>query len=73
MRTNGESSPNKVIKLSAKERVDLDEHLHSTEVIQHKGKPSSSKEFQDKQLDAALDYLRGQIKMASRAADKKAG
>ena len=67
--------PDTIIKLSAKERVELDEHLHSTEVIRPKDKPAAAKdkEFKDKQLDAALDYLRGQIKMASRSADKKAG
>jgi C-terminal peptidase prc len=65
--------PDKVIKLSAKERVELDEHLHSTEVIRPKDKPAAAKEFKDKQLDEALNYLRGQINMASRSADKKAG
>ena len=30
-------------------------------------------EFKDRQLDAALEYLRGQIKMASRVPSKKAG
>ncbi len=66
-------TPDKVVKLTAKERVDLDEHLHSTEVIQRKNKPSATKEFKDKQLDAALEYLRGQIKMAARSPEKKAG
>jgi carboxyl-terminal processing protease len=69
-------TPDKLIKLTAKERVDLDEHLHSTEVIQPKNKPAPTKEvkeFKDKQLDAALDYLRGQIQTASRAPAKKAG
>ena len=31
------------------------------------------KEFKDKQLDMALDYLRGQIKVAAKASSKKAG
>jgi len=66
-------TPDKLIKLTAKERVDLDEHLHATEVIQRKNKPAEVKEFKDKQLDAALDYLRGQIQMASRVPAKKAG
>ncbi len=65
--------PNKVIKLSAKERVDLDEHLRSTEVIQPKNKPTQVKKFDDKQLDAALKYLRNQIQTASTAGQKKAG
>lgn len=66
-------TPDKVIKLSAKERVDLDEHLHSTEVIRRKAKASSGKEFKDQQLEAALEYLRGQIKMAGRSPLQKAG
>jgi carboxyl-terminal processing protease len=65
--------PDKIVKLTAKERVDLDEHLHDTEVIRPKGKPAPAKKFQDKQLDEALKYLRGQINMASRDAQKKAG
>jgi len=65
--------PNKVIKLPAKERVDLDEHLHSTEVIRPKNKPAEVKKFDDKQLDAALKYLRNQIQTASTAGQKKAG
>jgi carboxyl-terminal processing protease len=65
--------PNKIIKLSAKERGDLDEHLHATEVIHPKNKPVETKKFDDKQLDEALKYLRNQIRTASRAAQKKAG
>jgi carboxyl-terminal processing protease len=65
--------PNKVIKLTPKERLDLDEHLHNTEVIQRKDKPAPVKEFKDKQLDEALKYLRSQISTASREAQKKAG
>jgi carboxyl-terminal processing protease len=65
--------PNKVIKLTAKERGDLDEHLHNSEVIKRKDKPAEVKKFEDKQLDAALKYLRGQINTASRNALKKAG
>jgi len=66
-------TPDKIIKLTAKERVDLDEHLHATEVIQRKTKPAKVKDFKDKQLDTALEYLRDQIKTASRASEKKAG
>jgi len=65
--------PQKIIKLPAKERVDLDEHLHGTEVIRPKNKPAEGKKFEDKQLDAALKYLRGQISTASRSGLKKAG
>jgi C-terminal peptidase prc len=66
-------TPNKVVKLSVKERLDLDEHLHATEVIQRKDKPAEVKKFTDKQLDEALKYLRGQINTASRDSGKKAG
>ena len=58
--------PDKVIKLTAKEREDLDEHLHDTEIIQRKDKPAEVKKFKDKQLDEALKYLRGQIKHGQR-------
>jgi C-terminal peptidase prc len=66
--------PDKIIKLTAKERGDLDEHLNDSAVIRPKGKPAPAKpEFKDKQLDSALDYLRGQIKMAGGVTIKKAG
>src|SRR5262249_26271626 len=38
--------PDKVIKLTAKERGDLDEHLNDTTVIRAKGKPIPSKQQQ---------------------------
>ncbi|HEY7425132.1 MAG TPA: S41 family peptidase [Gemmataceae bacterium] len=66
-------TPDAAIKLTAKERVDLDEHLHATEVIRPKGKPAPVKEFKDRQLDEAMKYLRGQINTASRTQRKKAG
>ena len=59
-------TPDKVIKLTSKERRDLEEHLRNSETIMPKGK-SKTKKFEDRQLEAALEYLRGQIKMASRA------
>ncbi len=65
--------PNKIVKLTAKERNDLEEHLNASEVIQRKDKPASVKEFKDKQLDEALKYLRGQISTASRDGQRKAG
>jgi carboxyl-terminal processing protease len=60
-------TPDKVIKLTAKERRDLAEHQRNSETIEPKGK-SKLKKFEDRQLDAALEYLRGQIKLAGRAA-----
>jgi C-terminal peptidase prc len=67
--------PDKVVKLPTRERRDLNEHLRKLEVIdhRHKDKDKAAKEFKDRQLDAALEYLRGQIKMARRAAARKQG
>lgn len=59
--------PDKVIKLTPKERRDLAEYQQNLEKIlpaAEKSKPA--KEFKDRQLDAALEYLRGQLKTASR-------
>jgi C-terminal peptidase prc len=64
-------TPDKVIKLSPKERRDLAEHQRDLETIEPPTAKSKVKEFKDKQLEAALDYLRGQIKTASRAAGTK--
>jgi C-terminal peptidase prc len=56
-------TPDKVVKLTSKERGDLQEHLRNTEIIHPKGKtPKEKTEFEDKQLNAALDYLRSYIK-----------
>jgi C-terminal peptidase prc len=61
-------TPDKVVKLTGKERKDLDDALHDAEIIQRKDiKPKEPKtEFKDKQLDAALSYLRDQIHTAAR-------
>jgi C-terminal peptidase prc len=70
-------TPDQEIKLSRKERDDLAEAQHDSEIIRRKDAPKSTEpkkeEFKDKQLDAALEYLRGQIKTASRLPIKKAG
>lgn len=58
--------PQKIVKLTAKEREDLSEYLHSTEIIQPKGKPPEAKKYQDKQLEEALKYLRSQIRTAKK-------
>jgi C-terminal peptidase prc len=64
-----------VLKLSRKEQVELDEHLRNQEVIPRRDLAAKEKKstFKDRQLELALDYLRGQIKTASRAATRKAG
>jgi carboxyl-terminal processing protease len=64
--------PDKLIKLTAKERRDLSEHLRNLETIErHDRREKREKElgeFKDKQLDAALEYLRGQIKLSAKVA-----
>lgn len=62
-------TPDKVIPLKSKERRDLAEYQRNSETIEPKGRPSKAKEFKDRQLDEALSYLRGQIKLAARAAE----
>jgi C-terminal peptidase prc len=68
-------TPDKVIELNRKEREDLAEAQHTSEIIQPRGKPAKNPnpEFKDRQLDAALEYLRDQIKTASRESSKKSG
>jgi C-terminal peptidase prc len=63
------------VKLTGKERDELDDYLHKAEVIARRDvSPKDPKaDFQDKQLEMALKYLRGQIKLASRVPVKKAG
>jgi C-terminal peptidase prc len=64
--------PDKIVKLSQKERRDLDEALHDAEIIQrHDGVSKEKKpEFKDRQLEVALSYLRDQIKTASKLGAK---
>jgi carboxyl-terminal processing protease len=66
--------PNKgfMLKLSERERDELFEHQRDSEIIarRHAPPPKEKKtEFKDRQLEMALDYLRGQIKttMAAKA------
>ena len=68
-------TPDKVIKLSPKERRDLAEHQRNLETIERPDRRANkpAKKFADRQLDSALEYLRGQIKMASRGNSRKAG
>jgi carboxyl-terminal processing protease len=67
--------PGYVVKLDPKERIDLDIHLREREVIPNRSAPPKEPkpEYKDRQLDAALDYLRSQIKTAARAPGKRAG
>jgi carboxyl-terminal processing protease len=55
--------PDYIIKLSRKERDDLQEHLLKIERIARRDKPAKdAKEFKDRQLDTALEYLRARVK-----------
>jgi C-terminal peptidase prc len=63
------------VPLSLAERDSLMEHQHNSEIIYVKnGKvqpPKSEADFKDRQLEAALKYLRGQIKTASKDTPRK--
>jgi carboxyl-terminal processing protease len=62
-----------LVKLDRKERDDLEEHFRNVEIIPRRDLPSKeTKVFKDKQLDTAIDYLRGQIKIAAKPQAKKA-
>jgi len=71
-------NPGFTVKLGAKELNDLAEFQRANEIIHQPGykAPENKVEFKDRQLDSAINYLRGQIKMASKVAGgskKKAG
>jgi C-terminal peptidase prc len=52
-----------VLKLPRKERDDLSEHLLQAEIIPRRDRPArEKKEFKDRQLDLALNYLRAVVK-----------
>ncbi len=61
------------VKLSREERADLNEHLRDLEVIGKVKDKEPKKEFKDKQLEAALEYLRGQLKAGGADGAKKDG
>jgi C-terminal peptidase prc len=69
--------PNKgfEVKQTPRERADLEEVRHEREIIARKDKApekESKPDFKDRPLEKALEYLREQIKIASRAQAKKA-
>ena len=68
-------TPNKgfTLSLSEKERDQLYEHQRDSEIIPRRDLPPKEKktEFKDRQLEMALDYLRGQIKTASKAMTRR--
>jgi len=67
-------SPNKgfSLNLTEKERDQLYEYQRDTEIIQRRDVSSKEKktDFKDRQLEMALQYLRGQIKTASNLTSK---
>ncbi len=64
-----------LVELSRKERDDLAVHQRDIEIIARRDLPAKEvkEPFKDRQLDKALEYLRGQIKTASKVEPKKAG
>jgi len=62
-----------LMKLSPKELDDLEESQKNSEIIRRSDKVVKEKhEFKDRQLEMALEYLRDQLKLASRLSGKKA-
>jgi carboxyl-terminal processing protease len=52
-----------ILKLSRKERDDLQEHLLKIEKIARKDRPAKeTNEFKDRQLDSALEFLKSRVK-----------
>jgi carboxyl-terminal processing protease len=66
-------TPNKGfdIKLTKKEENDLFDHLREAEIIRGGQKSEAKNDFHDLQLDAAVEYLRNQIRTASRKDAKR--
>jgi len=64
-----------LVELSRKERDDLAIYQRDVEIIPRRDLPPKEKKevFKDKQLEKGLEYLRGQIKTASKVEPKKAG
>src|ERR1017187_2423491 len=59
------------IKLSKKEENDLFDHLREAEIIRGGQKIETKSDFRDRQLDAAVEYLRNQIRTAARQDAKR--
>jgi carboxyl-terminal processing protease len=58
-----------ILKLSERERDELFEHQRDSEIIPRRDAPPKEKktDFKDRQLEMALEYLRGQIKTTTAA------
>ncbi len=59
------------IRLTKKEENDLFDHQRDSEIIRGTKASDAKSEFRDRQLDAAVEYLRGQIRTASRKDAKR--
>jgi carboxyl-terminal processing protease len=69
-------TPDKTVKLNLQERRNLEEAFHDTEVIQRRDRPpvkEAKPDFKDVQLDAAMSYLRDQIKTSAARLGAKTG
>jgi C-terminal peptidase prc len=71
-------TPDVVIPLDSAERFELDEHLRDATIIRPEAYYLSTEtpkdNFKDKQLDTALEYLKGQVKILKKVEqEKKAG
>ena len=66
-----------VLKLSTKELNELQDHQRDREIIRRPDRRNNGEaktsDFHDRQLEMALEYLRGQIRTASKSNGKKAG
>jgi len=68
-------NPGFTLNLSDKDRDQLYEYQHDSEIIPRRDiKPKEKKtDFKDKQLEMALEYLRSQIRTTAKAPAKRAG
>jgi carboxyl-terminal processing protease len=71
-------TPDEVIPMDSAERFELDEHLRDATIIRpeayYLSTDTPKDNFKDKQLDSALEYLRGQVKILKKVEQiKKAG
>jgi C-terminal peptidase prc len=60
-----------VLKLTAKEREELADAQHDSEIIRSGASEPEKSKFKDRQLEMALEYLRNQIKIAEKAKTAK--
>jgi carboxyl-terminal processing protease len=58
--------PDKLVKLTPQEEDELAEYQHDQEMIRRPGKKAEPKKFKDVQLEAALDYVRDQLRKTVR-------